>query len=216
MTDKLIKLLNTQAGSIFPGEKGEMGEVWFQDGSKMRIDDFVNSCIGKVPIVEFVAMFVEIGATYGNNRRPKNPEGDKTTQRQFKQRFLEGYDLQDWRKIIVALHEDKWHSEPNNGHVPYYYADMEYITRSDNAEKYFQRYNMYLGEGVDEKFNKLSSVYDSWSKETGNIYWKEQWQLTMNDIVRIVRETKNKESLKERTKHLSSHPVYEFIEKIFA
>lgn len=217
MIDKLAKLLNSQPGSIMPGENGEMGVIAFETGV-VKIDDYLYSVYGNIPIREFVSLFVEIASRNGNNRRPKNPDGDKATQRQFRARFTEGYDMNDFRMAIEALHEDTFHNSPQNGKPAWYYADMEYITRADNLEKYLQRYKMTHTESSTEVFDKICNVYNDWAKEPTNLYWKEQWQMAMRAAMDVVRAVPNKNTLLEKLdkiEALSSHPAYPFIKKLF-
>lgn len=132
--DRIVKLLSSEPSFIIPGKNPTIcigDEVIDLREFLTEKSDF--------SFAHFMVMFVEIARSYGRFTG-RAPRGDVKTKKQFSARISEGYSQEDFRKAIISLHKDSWHSVEQNGHPPYYYADAEYITRASNLEKYIQRY----------------------------------------------------------------------------
>lgn len=69
--------------------------------------------------------------SFYNNLFKRNTRGCKKSQSQYRARVKEGYKLEDFKKALTALHQDKYHQEKD-----YFYATLEFITRSDKLERF--------------------------------------------------------------------------------
>lgn len=86
---------------------------------------------------QFIKLYNSIFTKGG---KPGTKKGDSKTKRQFVARLKESFTMEDFRKALIALHQDEWHKKGGDTNKPYYYATPEYITRADKLNKFKDLY----------------------------------------------------------------------------
>ena len=107
------------------GNPNKLG--WQSENDSDGNPTYSNTNINSIYIKETYPSLV----SFYNNLFKRNTRGCKKSQSQYRARVKEGYKLEDFQKALTALHQDKYHQEKD-----YFYATLEFITRSDKLERF--------------------------------------------------------------------------------
>lgn len=164
---------------------------------KKEVPDYIDEDVFEIFVEEqdpskykdFLNLFIEIGNKYNRNLKLR---GDSKSKRQFTARIREGYSLDDFKKAIIAAHEDDFHKETG-----YKYITPEFITRADKLAK-FMNINISINT-PDYEMPKISETnsYIKLLYEAICQFYKDNnlsvFSYTAKELIEKIKNSHNKE-----------------------